>query len=633
MIKRLIVLFLLLIPLASAQVENYNDRSGLVIDYSSNGEINLEGSDGFGSLNVMLYLFPRGSDRQEIINLASNPASQKSDDEILFTWNEFLNVFEYSIDSQVQTKNNVYPVEHAPFPINDLDPEYEQYLQAGEIIDITPSIVNKASEIIGGETDLYTATYKLGEWVNQEVDYDLNKLTADAALKSSWVLENKAGVCDEITSLFISLCRSVGIPARFVSGTAYSNLNHSFENHGWAEVYFPGQGWVPYDITFSQLGWLDPSHLALDYSIDAGSPSVKYSWRSRHSELDYSNFEDTPVVLSTGEKISSPFSIDIEPLVDEVGSGSYVPLKITIESSVDGYIGNSITITKAPSIIEKNRRPVMLKPNQEKTMFWIIQVPDDLRKDYLTAELEIKDMFEKRASSSIEFAEIYDKISLQEAEEMVAELEEKEEKSYSEEVFFSCEQGKEYYYDTEYPEIICEAKNTGNALLSGTQICLEDECVTKDLLIGVKEEITFTQIPDKTILTATLNVNDINLIKEINTKIFSEPDVLITGVQYPKEVSYGEDFEFSFVLSSLAQLEDIKIEIDGLERLELEKDQKAETVIIRTNSKSFISGKINMKVHYKDELGRSFTTKKSYFLKIYNAPWYARIFSFFANIF
>jgi len=632
--KGLILLFLLIIPLVIAQPENYNDRSELVIDYSSQGQIKLTGSDGFGSLNVMLYLFPRKSDRQEIINLVASPTARKSDDEILFTWDEFLSKFQYETTSQVKTKNNVYPMPHIEFPIENLDSKYEEDLGAGEIIDITPAIVNKASEIIAGETDLYTATYKLGEWVNKEIDYDLNTLTAEAALKSSWVLENKAGVCDEITSLFISLCRSVGIPARFISGTAYSNVNHSFENHGWAEVYFPGEGWIPYDVTFGQFGWIDPGHLALDYSLDAGEPSVKYSWRSRDSELESSSFEDSPNVLSTGEKISSPFTLELEPLIDKVGPGSYVPLKITMESSMNGYISNSITITKAPTMIEKNRKPVLLKPNQKKSTFWIVQVPKDLKPNQIwTAELEVKDMFERSADSTLEFSADYEVITKKEAEEMVAKLEEKEEKSYSEEVSFSCEQEKEYYYDFEEPKIICEAKNIGNTLLSGATICLDNDCITKDLMIGVKETITFENLPKKETLTATLQVNGINLLKEINLKIFTEPDVLITGIQYPKEVGYGEEFDLSFVLSSTADINNVEIEIKGLEKLQLEKDQKAETVIIKTNSKSFISGNINMKVSYTDEFDRQFSKDKSFEITIYNLPWYARILSLFYNLF
>ena len=322
MLKRGLLILLLLLPLAIAQ-DNYNDVSDLTIQYDSEGEIVLDGSGGFSGLNAFLYLFPRESDRQEIISLTTNPSATQEESKLTYSWNTYKPSFDYLLSSEVKTKNNLYPISSASFPIKDLPEEYEEYLGAGEIIDITPAIVHEASDIVNGETDLYTATYKLGEWVNQNIEYDLNTLTSEAALKSSWVLENREGVCDEITSLFISLARSVGIPARFVSGVAYSNLNSSFENHGWAEVYFPGEGWVPYDITFSQLGWLDPGHLALDYSIDAGQPSVKYSWRSKNSELEYSNFFGTPQITDIGNKISSPFTISLEPLVNEVGPGSY----------------------------------------------------------------------------------------------------------------------------------------------------------------------------------------------------------------------------------------------------------------------------------------------------------------------
>ena len=54
--------------------------------------------------------------------------------------------------------------------------------------------------------------------MRKNVKYDITTSTEDVSQKSSWVLKNKIGVCDEITNLFISLNRASGIPARFVSG-------------------------------------------------------------------------------------------------------------------------------------------------------------------------------------------------------------------------------------------------------------------------------------------------------------------------------------------------------------------------------------------------------------------------------
>ena len=124
--------------------------------------------------------------------------------------------------------------------------------------------------------------FKIGEWTKKNIKYDLSTLTESVSQKASWVLKNKEGVCDELTNLFISMLRSVGIPARFVTGMVYTNMESSWGNHGWAEVYFPGKGRVPWDVTFGQFGWVDPSHVKLDDDVDSGESSVNYKWRSRN---------------------------------------------------------------------------------------------------------------------------------------------------------------------------------------------------------------------------------------------------------------------------------------------------------------------------------------------------------------
>src|SRR3989338_2220208 len=108
---------------------------------------------------------------------------------------------------------------------------------------------------------MYVASFLLASWVKENVRYDLTTLTAEAVQTSSWVFQERRGVCDELTNLFIAMARSVGIPARFVTGTVYSGLLPGWGNHGWAEVYFQGYGWVPFDVTYGQYGWIDPSHV------------------------------------------------------------------------------------------------------------------------------------------------------------------------------------------------------------------------------------------------------------------------------------------------------------------------------------------------------------------------------------
>jgi len=65
------------------------------------------------------------------------------------------------------------------------------------------------------------------------------------------VLKRRDGSCSELTFLFCALCRSKGIPTRLVGATTGGRrLPHTDTVwHRWAEVYLPGRGWVPVDVT------------------------------------------------------------------------------------------------------------------------------------------------------------------------------------------------------------------------------------------------------------------------------------------------------------------------------------------------------------------------------------------------
>ncbi|BBD96945.1 transglutaminase family protein [Sphingobium amiense] len=57
-----------------------------------------------------------------------------------------------------------------------------------------------------------------------------------------------AGVCQDHAQVFIAAARSLGVPARYVSGYLLAgdgDLLH--ETHGWAEAYLPDLGWIGFD--------------------------------------------------------------------------------------------------------------------------------------------------------------------------------------------------------------------------------------------------------------------------------------------------------------------------------------------------------------------------------------------------
>lgn len=62
--------------------------------------------------------------------------------------------------------------------------------------------------------------------------------------------QQQQGSCRDLTVLFMEVCRSVGLAARFVSGYQEGDLDSLDRHlHAWVEVYLPGAGWRGYDPT------------------------------------------------------------------------------------------------------------------------------------------------------------------------------------------------------------------------------------------------------------------------------------------------------------------------------------------------------------------------------------------------
>jgi transglutaminase-like putative cysteine protease len=78
-------------------------------------------------------------------------------------------------------------------------------------------------------------------------------------------LAARTGTCRDLAVLYCAACRSVGIPARFVSGYEASEQERR-DMHAWAEVYLRGGGWRGYDP--SQGLAVSTSHVAVAAAAD-----------------------------------------------------------------------------------------------------------------------------------------------------------------------------------------------------------------------------------------------------------------------------------------------------------------------------------------------------------------------------
>ena len=72
----------------------------------------------------------------------------------------------------------------------------------------------------------------------------------DVATNAEQAITAGAGVCQDHAHIFIAACRSIGIPARYVSG--YLMMDGHIEqtaSHAWAEGHLDGLGWVGFDVS------------------------------------------------------------------------------------------------------------------------------------------------------------------------------------------------------------------------------------------------------------------------------------------------------------------------------------------------------------------------------------------------
>lgn len=79
----------------------------------------------------------------------------------------------------------------------------------------------------------------------------------------------KVGVCQDQTQIFISAARTLGIPARYVSGYLQDpeSPDGTHDSHAWAEAFVDGIGWIGFDCTLGRCP-ID-GHVRLGCGLDA----------------------------------------------------------------------------------------------------------------------------------------------------------------------------------------------------------------------------------------------------------------------------------------------------------------------------------------------------------------------------
>jgi len=100
-----------------------------------------------------------------------------------------------------------------------------------------------------GQSDTLTLLHTLLKGLNNEITFDTNPTQAATTAAEAFTL--RRGVCQDLTHIFISSARQLGIPARYVGGHFYraDGVVEQDAGHAWAEAYVENLGWVGFDPT------------------------------------------------------------------------------------------------------------------------------------------------------------------------------------------------------------------------------------------------------------------------------------------------------------------------------------------------------------------------------------------------
>lgn len=165
-------------------------------------------------------------------------------------------------------------VETRPRPLPTAAPRFEalsrpdfvdghiEYLQRDLHTDWGPGVsaaAERQKELAG--PDVVGVVLSVHRFVGASLAYQVGATEVGTPVED--VLSGGVGVCQDYAHLAVAMCRSLGIPARYVSGYLFTDDDASgddpgqdsvmVQTHAWFEAAIPGWGWLALDPTNGQL--------------------------------------------------------------------------------------------------------------------------------------------------------------------------------------------------------------------------------------------------------------------------------------------------------------------------------------------------------------------------------------------
>ena len=162
--------------------------------------------------------------------------------------------FSYEVGAQVFSKGDILR------NLKPYDKTTENYkkntCQVLPHILVNEKYTKLALSIIGKEKNPVHQASKIYDWISANYPWAGALDYSTIPSMPEYVLSIDHGDCGQVALLYISLLRSIGIPARWESGWEFTEKWAGW--HDWLEVYFEGTGWVPCDMSRGRTTYKEP---------------------------------------------------------------------------------------------------------------------------------------------------------------------------------------------------------------------------------------------------------------------------------------------------------------------------------------------------------------------------------------
>jgi transglutaminase-like putative cysteine protease len=175
----------------------------------------------------------------------------------------------------------------------------EEYFR---VPDSTPDRVGDwAADIAGNADTPYGKVSAVERWLETNKGYSLDISRPDGDIVDGFLFSMSEGYCVYFATAMVVMLRTLGVPARFVTGYTTGQridsgewLVRGLNSHAWVEVYFPGVGWMPFDPTpgSSREG--------------ARESAVERARRENEDDVDIPESRPTPTAEPTPEPTAEP---------------------------------------------------------------------------------------------------------------------------------------------------------------------------------------------------------------------------------------------------------------------------------------------------------------------------------------